>query len=63
MWSSSPLTQISLNPVQEFLILDYSVLLSDIDVIILKNPFQYLYRDRDVEGMSDGFDEMTAFGK
>lgn len=27
-----------------------------------KNPFDYLKRDSDVEGMSDGFDETTAYG-
>ncbi|GFH25286.1 glycosyltransferase, partial [Haematococcus lacustris] len=27
-----------------------------------KNPFDFLYRDSDVEGMTDGFDEPTAYG-
>ena len=27
-----------------------------------QDPFQHLYRDSDVEGMSDGFDERTAYG-
>jgi hypothetical protein len=40
----------------------YSVLLSDVDIAILKNPFDHLYRDSDVEGMTDGFDERTAYG-
>ena len=39
-----------------------SVLLSDVDVIWLQDPFRFLYRDSDVEGMSDGWDERTAFG-
>ncbi|CAD7701899.1 unnamed protein product [Ostreobium quekettii] len=47
---------------REFLLLGYSVLLSDVDVVVLKNPFDRLYRDRDVEGMSDGFDPVTAYG-
>ena len=57
------MTLIVLNTVQEFLVLGYSVLLSDVDVVILQNPFQNLYRDRDVEGMTDGFDDITAYGK
>ena len=28
----------------------------------LQNPFPYLIRDADVEGMSDGFDNATAYG-
>jgi len=28
----------------------------------MTNPFPHLYRDADVEGMSDGWDEKTAFG-
>lgn len=27
-----------------------------------QNPFDHLYRDSDVEGMTDGFDERTAYG-
>jgi hypothetical protein len=27
-----------------------------------QNPFPYLVRDADVEGMSDGFDNATAYG-
>lgn len=27
-----------------------------------QNPFRHLYRDHDVEGMTDGFDEPTAYG-
>lgn len=30
--------------------------------MILQNPFDHLYRDSDVEGMTDGFDERTAYG-
>ena len=39
-----------------------SVLLSDVDVLWAQNPFTLpsLYRDSDVEGMSDGWDERTA---
>lgn len=47
---------------EAFLIEGWSVLLSDTDVAILQNPFPYLYRDHDIEAMSDGFDEATAYG-
>ena len=39
-----------------------NVLLSDVDVAILADPFGYLYRDADWEGMTDGFDDPTAYG-
>ena len=32
------------------------------DVVTLQNPFNFLARDSDVEGLSDGFDERTAYG-
>lgn len=47
---------------REFLQLGYSILLSDIDIVYLQNPFDHLYRDSDVESMSDGHDNMTAYG-
>ena len=47
---------------REFLVLGYSVLLSDVDIVTLDNPFDHLYRDSDVEGLSDGYDERTAYG-
>ena len=34
----------------EFLKLGWSVLLSDVDIVTLSNPFEHLYRDRDIEG-------------
>lgn len=48
--------------IKEFLLLGHSVLLSDVDIVTLKNPFDHLYRDEDVEALSDGFDEQTAYG-
>jgi hypothetical protein len=42
--------------------LGYSVLLSDVDIVTLQNPFDFLHRDCDVEGMSDGWDNATAYG-
>ena len=47
---------------REFLQLGYSVLLSDIDIVYLQNPFDHLYRDSDVESMSDGHNNYTAYG-
>lgn len=47
---------------REFLQLGYSVLLSDVDIVYLQNPFDHLYRDSDVESMSDGHTNMTAYG-
>lgn len=47
---------------KQFLEIGYSVLLSDVDICIFQNPFLHLYRDSDVEGMSDGFDDATAYG-
>ncbi|KAG2436249.1 hypothetical protein HXX76_006560 [Chlamydomonas incerta] len=48
--------------IKEFLTLGYSVLLSDVDIVTLQNPFDHLYRDEDVEALSDGYDEGTAYG-
>ncbi|CAL0332675.1 unnamed protein product [Lupinus luteus] len=47
---------------REFLQLGYGVLLSDVDIVYLQNPFDHLYRDSDVESMSDGHDFATAYG-
>ncbi|XP_022141157.1 arabinosyltransferase RRA3-like [Momordica charantia] len=47
---------------REFLQLGYSVLLSDVDIVYIQNPFDHLYRDSDVESMSDGHNNMTAYG-
>ncbi|EIE20571.1 hypothetical protein COCSUDRAFT_37807 [Coccomyxa subellipsoidea C-169] len=48
--------------IQEFLELGWNVLLSDVDIIVVQDPFQHLHRDHDIEGMSDGFDDATAYG-
>mmetsp|Transcript_6937 Transcript_6937/g.11803 ORF Transcript_6937/g.11803 Transcript_6937/m.11803 type:complete len:388 (-) Transcript_6937:991-2154(-) len=47
---------------RQFVELGWAVLLSDVDIAVLQNPFESLYRDSDVEGMSDGFDERGAYG-
>lgn len=31
-------------------------------VPLLQNPFKHLYRDHDIEGMTDGFDKPTSYG-
>jgi hypothetical protein len=38
------------------------VLLTDTDVVYLQNPFTALYRDADIESMSDGWDAKTLYG-
>lgn len=48
---------------RRFLLLGYAVLLSDVDIVTLQNPFNHLIRDSDVESMSDGWDADTAYGK
>ncbi|XP_050231325.1 arabinosyltransferase RRA3-like [Mercurialis annua] len=50
------------NILREFLQMGYSVLLSDVDIVYLQNPFHFLYRDSDVESMTDGHDNRTAYG-
>lgn len=47
---------------REFLQLGYSVLLSDVDIVYLQDPFDHLYKDSDVESMTDGHNNMTAYG-
>lgn len=58
------LTVVASFNLQDFLELGYSVLLSDVDIVTLRDPFGpgLLARDADVEGMTDGFDAMTAYG-
>lgn len=38
------------------------MLMSDIDVVYLKNPFLSLYKDSDIEGTTDGWDDGSAYG-
>ncbi|KAJ1697462.1 hypothetical protein LUZ63_005974 [Rhynchospora breviuscula] len=47
---------------REFLQLGYSVLLSDVDIVYIQNPFDHIYRDCDVESMTDGHSNETAYG-
>jgi len=47
---------------RDFMKVGASVALSDVDIVWVQNPFEYLYRDADVEGMTDGWDDVTAYG-
>eukprot|EP00201_Polytomella_parva_P007328 CAMPEP_0175075950 /NCGR_PEP_ID=MMETSP0052_2-20121109/22390_1 /TAXON_ID=51329 ORGANISM="Polytomella parva, Strain SAG 63-3" /NCGR_SAMPLE_ID=MMETSP0052_2 /ASSEMBLY_ACC=CAM_ASM_000194 /LENGTH=631 /DNA_ID=CAMNT_0016344903 /DNA_START=397 /DNA_END=2292 /DNA_ORIENTATION=- len=47
--------------VQELMQMGYHTLLSDMDLVYVQNPFNFLHRDADVESSSDGFDDM-AYG-
>ena len=56
-------TPLSAYPVRRiFTILRSTFRLILIPFSLLQNPFDHLYRDHDVEGMSDGFDRPTAYG-
>jgi hypothetical protein len=55
----------------EFVSTGTSVLLSDVDVVWMQDPFaagesarnkRLIYRDADVEGMTDGWDDPTSYG-
>ncbi|KAL3639211.1 hypothetical protein CASFOL_017118 [Castilleja foliolosa] len=60
--SSHAVSGLKFRVLREFLQMGYSVLLSDIDVVYIQNPFHHLHRDCDVESMSDGHNNMTAYG-
>ncbi|KAI3934547.1 hypothetical protein MKW92_033135 [Papaver armeniacum] len=47
---------------REFLQLGYSVLLSDVGIVYLQDPFDHIYRDSDVESMTDGHNNSTTYG-
>jgi hypothetical protein len=48
--------------VKSFLGVGASVLMSDIDVVYLRNPFHFLWGDADIEGTTDGWDDGSAYG-
>ncbi|XP_038678704.1 arabinosyltransferase RRA3-like [Tripterygium wilfordii] len=60
--SGSAVSGLKFRILREFLQMGYSVLLSDVDIVYLQNPFDHLYRDSDVESMTDGHDNRTAYG-
>ena len=47
---------------RQTLLMGFSVLVVDLDIIFLKDPFAHLYRDADVEGSTDGFTAAWASG-
>ena len=48
--------------IKDFVEVGCSVLLTDTDVVYMQNPFPRLYYDSDLEGMSDGWDNVTTYG-
>lgn len=47
---------------RQFIATGTGVLVTDLDLVYLSDPFQHLYRDADVEGQTDGFNEGWAHG-
>lgn len=47
---------------KQMLLMEFSVLVVDLDIVFLKDPFAHLYRDADVEGSTDGFTAGWAGG-
>lgn len=39
-----------------------SVLVIEPDTVLIQDPFQFLYRDSDVEGATDGWDDTSVRG-
>jgi hypothetical protein len=48
--------------IKDFVEVGCSVLLTDTDVVYMQDPFPRLYYDSDLEGMSDGWDNVTTYG-
>ncbi|KAK3261252.1 hypothetical protein CYMTET_29834 [Cymbomonas tetramitiformis] len=42
--------------------LGYNVLVADLDLVFLDNPFKSLYRDSDIEAQTDGFTAAWSYG-
>ena len=62
MGSNHAVSGLKFKILQRFLKLGYAVLLSDVDIIVLRDPFDHLFKDSDVESMSDGWNNQTAYG-
>eukprot|EP00899_Mesostigma_viride_P013557 jgi/Mesvir1/22201/Mv18797-RA.1 len=60
--SNHAISGLKFSILREFLLLGVNVLLSDVDIVTLQDPFQHLVRDADVESMTDGWDNRTAYG-
>ena len=48
---------------KQALLMGFSVMVVDLDIIFLKDPFLHLYRDADIEGSTDGFTAGWASGQ
>jgi len=48
---------------RQALLMGFAVLVVDLDLVFLKDPFEHLYRDADVEASTDGFTESWAGGQ
>ena len=48
---------------KQALLMGFSVMVVDLDIIFLKDPFLHLYRDADIEGSTDGFTVGWASGQ
>eukprot|EP00873_Tetraselmis_striata_P045504 jgi/Tetstr1/465768/TSEL_010393.t1 len=63
---SHPANQISTlkyGMVAQILSLGYNVLVADMDLVFLKDPFQHLHRDSDLESQTDGFTPQWSYGQ
>lgn len=47
---------------RQALLMDFAILVVDLDLLFLKDPFEHLYRDADVEASTDGFSSSWAGG-
>lgn len=63
MGSNHAVSGLKFKILQRFLKLGYAVLLSDVDILIFQDPFPHIFGDSDVEAMSDGWDNATAYGQ
>lgn len=48
--------------IKQALLMGYSILVVDLDLVFLKNPFDHLHRDADIEVSTDGFTKAWAMG-
>lgn len=47
----------------DVMLMGYAILVVDLDLVFLRNPFDHLHRDSDLEGSSDGFTKGWAGGQ
>ena len=48
---------------KQALLMGFSILVVDLDLVFLKDPFEHLMRDADVEASTDGFTSAWASGQ